>query len=298
MGTEDRISDPSKKVPPSDKVTPFVTFPGNEIKDLFVHDQQPEPAPPAVAAPVPVASKPPPAPSHPATKAAEPPKQHNQQPKLPPHEKHADKVNSSAQQAKTHIPERTTGRGDGPKAKSGNDHRHDNRGKDKTEIETGRTHSNQSYEKDRRTYDKAPNSAPTSAGTGEHLLKSKEQRPSGAPESSKTDVKGEFDFAANLKTFNKEAVLAEVASTSQLPQEVTKYVKDDFFDTFTTDKIAGTSRMTFAEEKKLNQDTFGISSLRNGGSYRGRGRGNYGGRGYRGRGRSNYKSDGNFAGPK
>lgn len=55
LGTEDRVTDPSKVVAVSSTITPFVTFPGNEIKDLYVHDAaatvEPTPAPaPAAAA--------------------------------------------------------------------------------------------------------------------------------------------------------------------------------------------------------------------------------------------------------
>lgn len=38
LGTEDRVSDPSKIVAANSVVIPFVTFPGAEIKDLIVHD--------------------------------------------------------------------------------------------------------------------------------------------------------------------------------------------------------------------------------------------------------------------
>lgn len=49
MGTEDRVTDPSKKVAANSVVIPFVTFPGSEIKDLIVHDPTNVPAPPAPA---------------------------------------------------------------------------------------------------------------------------------------------------------------------------------------------------------------------------------------------------------
>ena len=39
MGTEDRVKDPSKKVPSNIAIIPFVTFPGEEIKDLYVHEE-------------------------------------------------------------------------------------------------------------------------------------------------------------------------------------------------------------------------------------------------------------------
>lgn len=39
MGTEDRVSDPSKKVLPTPISIAFVTFSGNDIKDLYVHEK-------------------------------------------------------------------------------------------------------------------------------------------------------------------------------------------------------------------------------------------------------------------
>ncbi len=50
FGTEDRVTDKSKVVPPSSSTLPFVTFPGQEIKDLYVHESAAAPTP-APAAP-------------------------------------------------------------------------------------------------------------------------------------------------------------------------------------------------------------------------------------------------------
>jgi protein LSM14 len=52
LGTEDRVTDPSRIVKPSPVPLKFVSFPGADIKDLYVHeDTTPEPAPaPAPAA--------------------------------------------------------------------------------------------------------------------------------------------------------------------------------------------------------------------------------------------------------
>ena len=35
MGTEDRVSDPKKIIPSNSVIIPYVTFPGQEIKDLI-----------------------------------------------------------------------------------------------------------------------------------------------------------------------------------------------------------------------------------------------------------------------
>ena len=45
LGTEDRVKDPAQKIPANTNVIAFVSFPGNDIKDLFVHEAVPE-APP------------------------------------------------------------------------------------------------------------------------------------------------------------------------------------------------------------------------------------------------------------
>jgi hypothetical protein len=38
LGTEDRVKDPSKFMAPLESVLTFVSFPGSDIKDLFVHE--------------------------------------------------------------------------------------------------------------------------------------------------------------------------------------------------------------------------------------------------------------------
>ena len=42
LGTEDRVNDFSRKVLPNPNSMPFVSFPGSDIKDLFVHDNYEE----------------------------------------------------------------------------------------------------------------------------------------------------------------------------------------------------------------------------------------------------------------
>lgn len=54
LGTEDRVKDPSKSMAPLDSVLTFVSFPGSNIKDLFVHEtpvvaaQEALPTPPGI----------------------------------------------------------------------------------------------------------------------------------------------------------------------------------------------------------------------------------------------------------
>eukprot|EP01031_Cornospumella_fuschlensis_P034951 gene34951-42327_t len=49
-GTEERVKDPSKIVPAINSTLHFVTFPGSDIKDLYVHEDG---TPPPAAAPQP-----------------------------------------------------------------------------------------------------------------------------------------------------------------------------------------------------------------------------------------------------
>jgi len=56
-GTEDRVQDPSKKVAPSTSVINFVIFPGNEIQDLYVHEEAVETPSTAPAPPLPTPPK-------------------------------------------------------------------------------------------------------------------------------------------------------------------------------------------------------------------------------------------------
>jgi protein LSM14 len=107
---------------------------------------------------------------------------------------------------------------------------------------------------------------------------------------------GEFDFAAGLSHFNKNEVLASVATEGK--KENAKYVKDDFFDSLSCDVLdraeGRTTRLNNQEERALNSDTFGAiavqSNFRRGfRGGRGGGRGGGGGGGYH---QSNYNSRG------
>ena len=91
-----------------------------------------------------------------------------------------------------------------------------------------------------------------------------------------------FDIQGNLEQFDKSD-----DDLSDDDDDAGAYDKDDFFDTISsdvTDRAEGKSTgLRGAEERKLNTETFGATSL--GGGHRRRGRG-YGGRGGgRGRGR-------------
>jgi len=135
------------------------------------------------------------------------------------------------------------------------------------------------------------------AGTGAHLLRLKERKERGAEntttERSSGSGSGEFDFTAGLSMFKKDDVFAVVATEADRSSSIeVKYKKDDFFDSLSCDltdrKEGRNTRMSAAEERVLNQDTFGAIALQSTGNYRRnfRGGGGYAGRGGgRGRGR-------------
>lgn len=242
FGTEDRVTDPSKKVQATpDKIIAFVNFPGSEIKDLMVHEQPtPAPAPDAKSKPAskskqqkpPPAAAPPPAATAPPPAAAPPP---------------APEQGSAQGSAPTSAPHRGT------------------------------------------------------AGTGAHLMRMKVRKGADSGESIATGTT--FDFSAGLNLFKKQEEMQKVEQ--EKTKDVAKYQKDDFFDTMScdlTDRQEGIkSRLTYSEERTLNQDTFGAIALQNNNYRRGNYRGGRGGRGYRGRGRgggrgsnsSNWSRNGN-----
>ena len=139
----------------------------------------------------------------------------------------------------------------------------------------------------------------TGVGTGEHLRNLRVKRGSADQnQASGANRKpaGEFDFSTALSAFNKEEVMASVASDSA--KDVAKepaYKKDDFFDSLSCDVLDKEhglkTRMSNSEERALNQDTFGAFALQNG--YRGRGRG---GRGGYGRGGGGGRGAGGYEG--
>jgi protein LSM14 len=119
---------------------------------------------------------------------------------------------------------------------------------------------------------------------GGHLLKRKERRaPAGAeaagvgPDDAKS---GEFNFADGLNDFDKQEEFTKMEESAG--QEVKgSYQKSSFFDTISCDALdrleGQRSRMSGADERKLNTETFGAVGLNNRRNFRGRGRGRRGG---------------------
>jgi protein LSM14 len=251
FGTEDRVTDKSKTVLPSTQILPFVTFPGLEIKDLYVHESSTPPAAPAHSTTAP-----------PAPPKAEKKAHNNHQ------QQHASKPASNTSQHNYSRPQQ-----------------HQNQYHQKRE-EKPRAAAVGAEPAVKREAAK-----PSEVGTGGHLLKMRERKNGPGGTAAPVETNTEFDFEEGLKTFKKDEVLAEVAGD----KEITKYTKDDFFDNFSKTTAGETkARLSAADERKLNQDTFGAIALqsgyRRGGRGGGRGRGR--GRGYGGRGRGGQSSTG------
>lgn len=300
LGTEERVNDLTRKVPPNPNSMPFVSFPGNDIKDLFVHDNYEEiPSSPVVpnaaaafgnslqlAAPVEA-----PAVSHVQHQAPVPPKtfqqlqvQHSSS--TPAQSKPINTAptnpwgnpNASTKRTVPPVSLRTQSqsqiqrRQQPAKESNGNG----NIGRAGSRGGRGDQHEFRT-QKDSQIV----------AGTGEYLQKLRNKKNADGSLAHGIDVKkDDFDFNSGFSVFNKAEVLASVAANEDLKQSV--YQKDDFFDSLSCeilDREEGRkTRMTAYEERSLNQDTFGATALQssyrrfNGGRSGGRGRGR-GGRG-------------------
>jgi len=307
LGTETRVTDPSKIVPVNNTPVAFVTFPGSDIKDLYVHDAEDAPAAPAAAA---QASAPLPTP--PTSASTAPPR--------PPANR--DGKREGRGDGRGRAEGRGEGRGDGRGGRGDGRHgRGEGRGEAHRDVRReGRGEGRGEPRDDRhRAANPAPAVAPinstvpaasaasssTAAGTGAHLLKMRVKRADDGREAEKQE--GEFDFQAGLSHFNKNEVLATVASSNTTTREPPKYAKDDFFDSLSCDVLdraeGRSTRLNNQEERNLNTDTFGAIAVqsnyrrgyRGGGGHRG-GRGAGGGRGYyRGGGGGAYRGRGRGA---
>lgn len=127
-------------------------------------------------------------------------------------------------------------------------------------------------------------------GTGQNLMSRKERGVvDGAGPVPYKDTN--FDIQGNLEQFDKSD-----DDLSDDDDDAGAYEKDDFFDTISsdvTDRAEGKSTgLRGAQERQLNTETFGATSL--GGGNRGRRRGGrgYGGRGGGGRGRGRGRGGG------
>jgi len=274
MGTEDRVTDPKKQIAANPVIIPFVTFPGQEIKDLIVHEVEAvleEPVPVPVVAPPrkQTPSKQPVSTTQPVPTVQSNVQQQQQQPQR------QQKVNNRPVQP---LQESSSTISEQPAAPPV---------QNKVNPPVPPTYHT--------TISKGPSQqrdvrAPSGAGTGAHLLRLKERKERGSENiPSEISRSGEFDFTVGLNMFKKDDVFAEVATETDLSNSDVKYKKDDFFDSLSCDqtdrKEGRNTRMSAAEERVLNQDTFGAIALHSTGNYRRNFRGGGGGYGGRGGGR-------------
>lgn len=296
LGTEDRVAEESKKVAANPVVLAFVTFPGHEIKDLYVHESTPAaPIESATPPPAPTTSEAKPRnPPQPPTKSAPNKSQSGGPPQQKPQSPRAPRQREPREQRDSREPREPRDETAGDKGPPRQQQQRQPRQHqfEKPEKSASTTPQNQTQSKRENQPPRTnTNTTPASAvGTGEHLLRLRVKKVEGVDHQT-VKADGEFDFEAALSSFNKTEVLATVAGDDQA-KTATKYKKDDFFDSLScelVDRAEGRSaRLNPADERALNQDTFGAVALQpssfrrgGGGGYRGGGRG--GGRG-RGRG--------------
>jgi len=130
-----------------------------------------------------------------------------------------------------------------------------------------------------------PNQNKSMVGSGASLLNKKARGAKG----DQIEVGDDFDFESNLEKFEHTKISADDDDEEDIQEQDTNvYTAGDFFDSISCDAIDKANgidnRLRGAEERNLNLDTFGATSLGNNRRrYGGRGGGR--GRGGRGRGR-------------
>ncbi|KAG7388006.1 Protein LSM14 A [Phytophthora pseudosyringae] len=228
----------AEHVPPSPHVLQYATFKASEIKDLHVCEAAPAPQPPQ-----------PPLPSDPPLPAAAPPT-----------------VAPAAAKPTLLTPGSVSSA-------------------QKQQVqETQPTHQEQARHARRQPQGSTGNNARTIPGMGGHLLKRKERRAPGGADAAggvrPDNASGEFNFAEGLSDFDKQQEFSKLEEDTATEQ-TGSYQKSSFFDTISCDALdrleGQRSRMSGADERKLNTETFGAVGLNNRRNFRGRGRGRRGG---------------------
>ncbi|RLN65621.1 hypothetical protein BBP00_00002732 [Phytophthora kernoviae] len=159
---------------------------------------------------------------------------------------------------------------------------------EKTPAPVQQVQMQQQVQVHQRRHGQQSNAARTIPGMGGHLLKRKERRvPSGAEGAGvgPDDASGEFNFAEGLNDFDKQQEFSKLEENTKTESKGS-YQKSSFFDTISCDALdrleGQRARMSGAEERKLNTETFGAVGLNNRRNFRGgRGRGGRRNGGYR-----------------
>ncbi|RLN76811.1 hypothetical protein BBJ28_00007654 [Nothophytophthora sp. Chile5] len=294
FGTEGRRAE---HVPPSPQVLQYATFKASEIQDLHVCEAAPPPPPPQPAAPQPQPqayaqpSYPPPMPSGPPPPMPSAPQQPKSAMAAPskPTLLTPGSV-SSAQMHQTPSPRQAQP----PVAMYSQQPMQPSYGQHQQMQQSAPRPSYNSNPNRRQGGSQsgqgANNATRTIPGMGGHLLKRKERRvPGGNAEVGGVGpaaASGEFNFAEGLNDFDKQEEFSKLDEEVK-PETKGSYQKSSFFDTISCDALdrleGQRSRITGAEERKLNTETFGAVGLNNRRNFRG-GRGGRGGRrngGYR-----------------
>ena len=267
-GTEGREKQTNAKfIPPQSSVHPYLLFRGMDIKDLHVHEKASEdkdggslPADPAI-----VSNEVPPEVT--AAAAAEKSKTA------------ADVTYTAEPKPSNTAPKKSTKTDAITSANTGNKgSSNNNNGNRKTSDNSG----SQSQQPRRRNQRKKQAHSNGMVGTGASLLNRKTR---GTVDGEEPQVGKDFDLESNTAKFDKDAEFEQLKDAEGDDVTGTDYKKDDFFDDIScdvTDRINGVNnRLRGAQERKINTETFGATSLK---YYNGNRRG-YNRRGGRGRGR-------------
>ncbi len=248
-----------------------MTFPGHEIKDLYVHEA-PAPAPPAPPAAAPATTAPIlPTPPLQQTQRLQQQVEKNRGPPAKPQATHADRAQPPA-------PPQTAAPAAAPPAAAAPAPRQlaqkaapPSASARPTSDAPKDAAKSRSEARPAPAAPTNPAAAPRGVGTGEHLLHLRRRGFGTADENSSA---GEFDIVQALSAFNKEAVMASVAKDASKDGGAAKqaaYKKDDFFDSLSCDVLdkeeGRRTRMTNSEERHLNLSTFGAVRLQKSGRF-------------------------------
>lgn len=283
-GTEGRETESESFVPPQDQVHPYLLFRGCDIKDLHVHESSMQP------------------PSDPAIVSANQPKEEEVSPAV---DGDTGKESEDQQQVSvrdgaddtrleetrdTAPPELSSS----PQNENSTDPANTDDAKGQR-AQTGASKPNQSTNNRRKKIGAKSNKQ--MVGSGASLLNRKARGVVDAAVGPDKNMEHDFDFETKLAEFEKTN---EESDYEEESDDAMAYSKDDFFDSLSNDVMDRKSgvdhRLRGAEERSLNTETFGATSLghrryrrrggRDGrGRGRGRGRGGRAGRGRGGRGR-------------